>query len=480
VRKTKIVATLGPATSDYDTIKAMIEKGVDLFRLNFSHGDHAMHLNNIRLIRQAEEALSATVGILQDISGPKIRIGEVDGILELKRGERIKLCKEEDRADPYALALTYPQIIDMVKLDEEIYFADGTLRTKVVQKEDDHLTLELLTDGKLTSKKGVNFPHTKLDIPVITQKDEKDILFGAQNGVDLVALSFVQKADDVHHARALLTAAGAAPLLISKIETNFAIANLDEILEASDGLMVARGDLGAELGVSLVPSLQKRIIQKANEHAKPVITATQMLISMVKSPYPTRAEVSDVANALHDGSDAVMLSDETTIGDFPLQAIDVLHETLIDAEKHYKYHRQYCPTLDDSIASAAAALSSNIGSDAIVIFTTSGFSAKAISKYRPNAPIYSVTHSKSTSRQLTVVWGVHPLFEIGYNESTSLLIYDFLNLTKVQCPELVTEKVNLLITMGCAVGRPGSTSLIRIVDNEAIEKIEKRCGDHCE
>jgi pyruvate kinase len=310
MKKVKIVATLGP--SSIDKVESMIKAGVDIFRLNFSHADHKTHKNSIKLIRETAKKLNSKTAILQDISGPKIRIGEINGFLELKRGDKIRLVKSMPES-VYDLTISYPEIIDQVNVGEYVFFADGSIRTKVIEKDSNSLTLEVKNEGVLSSRKGVNFPNSNLKISAITKKDEKDLIFGAKNGVDIVAISFVNSKKDILKAKTILKEHGATPWVIAKIETKQAVENLDEILEVADGVMVARGDLGIEVGIEKVPVIQKKIIRRANKLKKPVITATQMLLSMVNSPFPTRAEVSDVANAVMDGTDAVMLSDETTV-----------------------------------------------------------------------------------------------------------------------------------------------------------------------
>jgi pyruvate kinase len=472
-KKTKIVATLGPVTNDYQSIKKLIKLGVNVIRLNFSHGSHEDHKENIKHINKACKELDTTVAILQDISGPKIRIGEIEGKLLLNRGDELKLSKNENPNDPYTLTLTYPSIIDEVKVGEEIYFADGTIKTVVSDKRDDTLYLKLLNDGKLTSRKGVNFPTTKLNIDVITPKDEKDLLFGAEMGVDIVALSFVQSKEDILTAKKILAPTNTNPMIFSKIETMTAINNLDGIIEKSDGIMVARGDLGAELGVEKVPSLQKYIISQANQQCKPTITATQMLLSMVNSPYPTRAEVSDVANAIYDGTDAVMLSDETTIGEFPFNAIEVLNSTILEAEKTYRYNKNFVTNKKEAISKSATDLAHNLDVDAIVAFTTSGNSAISISKYRPSKTIYAVTHDQKVNKKLNVVWGVEPKFVVPAYENTTEIVFKFLK----QAEEINLfdeENINILATMGYVAGNEGNTNLIRILTTDAVKRIKAK------
>ena len=470
MRRTKIVITLGPATSELEMIKTLILKGVNVFRLNFSHSDHPTHAQNIQKIRQASRELNREVAILQDISGPKVRIGHIDGVLGLLKGETIILAKESDSKNPKVLDISYPLIIDMVNIGEEVYFADGTIRTVVVDKEHDRLHLKLLSDGELSSHKGVNFPKTKLNISAITQKDEEDLAFGATNDIDIVALSFVQNKEDILKARDIMKKLDFNPTVIAKIETGEAIDNLDEILKVSHGVMVARGDLGAEFGVTKLPRIQKHIISVANAANKPSITATQMLTSMKENPFPTRAEVSDIANAVYDGTDAVMLSDETTVGKFPIQAVEVLHDSIKDVEKDYPYHKDFKPeNSSDAVAKAAVQLASNLKKEALVAFTTSGYSAKALSKYRPCENIYAISHSLKTHRRLSLLWGIHPLFVMEDTNNPTKLLYDFVK--KLLDENRIDINKRFVVTMGDFSGQKGSTNLIRLLDKEGMESV---------
>jgi len=469
MRKTKIVITLGPSTSELEMIKTLIQRGVNVFRLNFSHGDYETHANNITMIRQASKELDREVAILQDISGPKVRIGKIDGVLTLKKGEMVSLAKAPD-ADERVLDLTYPHIIDMVNIGEEVFFADGTLRTMVVDKSEDRLQLKLLNDGELTSKKGVNFPKTKLGISAITQKDEADIAFGAKHDIDIVALSFVQTKKDILKARDIMQTNDFDPFIVSKIETGNAIENLEEILEVSDGVMVARGDLGAEFGVTKLPRIQKHIISIANKMNKPSITATQMLTTMKDNPFPTRAEVSDIANAVYDGTDAVMLSDETTIGSFPVQAVEVLHDTIKDVELGYPYNKDFSPeNSSDAVSKSAVELTKYLDKEALVAFTASGYSAQTLSKYRPKQNIYAVSHSLKTLRRLNLIWGVRPLFIMPYAKNPTRLLYDFVK--KLIDENRVSMDKQFVVTMGASTGKPKSTNLIRLLDEEGIKSV---------
>jgi len=470
MRKTKIVITLGPATSSLEMIKTLISKGVNVFRLNFSHGDYETHKISIETIREASKILNKEVAILQDISGPKVRIGNIEGVLKLKKGDILKLTKEEDENDAYSLALSYADIIDMVNIGEEVFFSDGTLETVVTAKEHGVLELKLLNDGELTSKKGVNFPKTKLNISAITKKDEEDLAFGAKNDIDMVALSFVQTKEDILKARAIMKEHNFDPFIVSKIETGEAINNLEEILEVSHGVMVARGDLGAEFGVTKLPRIQKHIIAVANRMNKPTITATQMLTSMKDNPFPTRAEVSDIANAVYDGTDAVMLSDETTIGKFPVKAVEVLHDSIKDVEIDYPYFKEF-KTINksDAVSKSAVELAKNLDKEALVPFTTSGMSAQTLSKYRPKQSIYAVSHSLKTHRRLSLVWGVHPLFIAKELKNPSRLIYDFVK--KILEEGRVPTDKRFIVTIGSMAGEQGSTNLIRLLNKEGMEAV---------
>ena len=459
MKKTKIVATLGPAT--FDKIEDMIKKGVDVFRLNFSHADHKTHKESIKKIREIAKKLDSKTAILQDISGPKIRIGEIDGVLELKRGDKIRLVKKNPKSK-YDLTISYPEIIDQVNVGEYVFFADGSIRTKVVEKTPDYLVLEVKNDGVLSSRKGVNFPHSNLKISAITEKDKKDLIFGAKNEVDIVAISFVNNKEDILKAKKILNENKANPWVIAKIETKKAVENLDEILEAADGVMVARGDLGIEVGIEKVPVIQKKIIRRANKLKKPVITATQMLLSMVNSPFPTRAEVSDVANAVMDGSDGVMLSDETTVGKYPIKAVEVLKKVIIETQSIYPYYKKYEIEDSDAIAASVADLCKGIEPKAIVSFTSSGTTIKSIAKYRPKPPIIAVTHSRKTSRKLKIVWGVEKIIELPKIKNPEKLIEKFKEIAKQE--KILNEGDKVIVTMGSIVGKEGTTNMIRVVE----------------
>ncbi len=459
MKAAKIVATVGP--SSIDKIEELIREGVDVFRLNFSHADHKTHKASIAKIRSIAKKLGTKTAILQDISGPKIRIGEIDGILELKKGDTLYLVKAKPKS-PYELTLSYPQIIDDLRPGEYVFFADGSIRAKVVEVTKGRAKLLVKNAGVLSSRKGVNFPHSNLSLSAITPKDEKDLIFGAKNGIDIVAISFVNTAADIKKARHILSQSGANPWIVAKIETKKAVENLAGILEASDGVMVARGDLGIEVGIERVPVIQKRIIKEANRLKKPVITATQMLLSMVNSPFPTRAEVSDVANAVMDGSDAVMLSDETTVGKYPIQAVQTLKRVIEETMQIYPFYKHYEGKDIDAIAGSVADLCRSIAPRAIVSFTSSGTTVRSIAKYRPAAPIIAITHDKKTSHKLSLVWGVQSIIELPKIKNPERLIEKFRDVALRQ--NILAPGDKVIITMGSIVGKEGTTNMIRVFE----------------
>ncbi|MEJ2467477.1 MAG: pyruvate kinase [Campylobacterales bacterium] len=466
-KHTKILATVGPACEDVDTIEQMIRAGANLFRLNFSHGTHAYHEANLKRIHEAAGRCGLIVGVLQDISGPKVRIGEINGSVELVPGDTIEFVSEEvvgHFVKPHVLqlSLNQPELLDKVKKGEAIYFADGSLRTTVIEAGG-KVVCEVQTSGTLTSRKGVNFPQTSLGIDVLTDKDRADIAWGVKHGVDFMAISFVQTAKDMEDARAEVTRHGGKTQLIAKIEKFDAVENIDEILEASDGLMVARGDLGIEVPFYRVPSIQKMLIRKANEKSKPVITATQMLLSMTQAERATRAEISDVANAVLDGTDCVMLSEESAVGAYPVKAVETMTQTIRETEKIYPYHKfaQFeCFDEMDVIDESAVLLSQKIDASAILAMTASGQSAKKLARYRPENPIFAVMHNERIARMLTLVWGVMPAFLTRTSSVDKMLI----EVVQSGLARGVLDKDAMyIVTAGDPVGVPGTTNTIRIL-----------------
>ncbi len=472
-KKTKILATVGPASDTVEVLEGLIKAGVNLFRLNFSHGTHEYHKNILKNIKTAERNTGIRVGVLQDICGPKIRVGKLDGDFELKQEDKIIFKRDEITGrqvseNSYELSINQPDVLDMLKVGEFIYLYDGNIRTKVVSIGKDIETV-VQNSGKLSSNKGVNFPNTIINIEVITPKDEKDLKWGAQNEVDFVAVSFVQSAKDILHVKNLLKKFGSTSKVIAKIEKFDAVENIDEILEVSDGVMVARGDLGIEVPYYKVPSIQKRIIRKANAASKPVITATQMLLSMAQNEMATRAEISDVANAVLDGTDAVMLSEESAVGTNPVNVVEVMANTIRETEEVYPYDKfeQY-EFLDetDIISSSTAKLAEQLGVDAIISITTSGKSAVKLARYRIKNKIYAVTHDEKTARSLTIVWGLKPLMYIK-NQNPSLMLSDMLK--EAISENIINEDGTYIVTAGFPTGCEGSTNFIRILKKEQIE-----------
>jgi len=423
MRRAKIVCTLGPATSDQATIDALVAAGMDCARLNFSPGTHETHAHTAAMVREAAARAGRPLAILADLCGPKMRVGRFPGgPVELVSGRPFTLTTLDDApGDVDGVGVSYAQLADDARVGDAILLDDGLLRLRVTAVEAPDVRCVVEVGGTLSDKKGLNIPGTRLSTPAVTDKDKDDLKFAVETlGVELVALSFVREPSDVFEARAL---AGDTPI-IAKIEKPEAIANLDAILDAADGAMVARGDLGVELGAEKVPLLQKRIIRAVNRRGKLVITATQMLDSMIRNPTPTRAEAADVANAILDGTDAVMLSGETAAGKHPLSAVSMMDKIIREVEAEWL--RERTGLKDDSLAvelghewgfadgaaKAAAVLSFALPMKALVVFTRDGRTARMLSEYRPRAPIVAVTPEREVANRLAVEWGVIPRVEV--------------------------------------------------------------------
>lgn len=475
-KKTKILATVGPSSDKIEILEGLIKAGVNVFRLNFSHGTHEYHSQTLANIRQASLNVGIKVGVLQDICGPKVRVGKLNEDFSLKTGDSLTFVKgiiegEKTGENSYKLCINQPQILDMLKVDEYIYLYDGNIRARVVSIGDEIVT-QVENDGKLSSNKGVNFPNTIINIEVITPKDEKDLLWGVQNGVDFVAISFVQNANDIKKAKKILDAHKSRAQVFAKIEKFDAVENIDEILEVSDGLMVARGDLGIEVPYYKVPSIQKKIIRKANAASKPVITATQMLLSMAQNEMATRAEISDVANAVLDGTDAVMLSEESAIGKNPIHVVEVMANTIKETEQVYPYNKfNRYEFLDetDIISESTAKLAERLNVEAVISLTSSGMSAKKLARYRIKSDIYAVTHDERVARSLTIAWGVKPIMNI---ETGTLNIMLGRTMQKGVSHGFIDKDKTYIVTAGYPTGVEGSTNFIRILRREQIEYYE--------
>ncbi|MBM7620564.1 pyruvate kinase [Bacillus tianshenii] len=468
MRKTKIVCTIGPASESVEKLIQLIDAGMNVSRLNFSHGDFEEHGARIRNIREASERTGKNVAILLDTKGPEIRTHTMqDGAIELEAGKEIILSMEEVIGTTEKFSISYPGLMEDVEIGSRILLDDGLIGLEVIGFGNNEIKTKILNSGTLKNKKGVNVPGVKVKLPGMTEKDANDIRFGIEQGVDFIAASFVRRASDVLEIRELLEAHNAGDIqIIPKIENQEGVDNIDEILEVSDGLMVARGDLGVEIPAEEVPLVQKELIKKCNLVGKPVITATQMLDSMQRNPRPTRAEASDVANAIFDGTDAIMLSGETAAGSYPVEAVQTMHNIASRAETALSYEellskrsKQSRASVTDSIGQSVAYTAINLDVSAIVTPTESGHTARMISKYRPKAPIVAVTSCEAVSRKLALVWGVYP--RIGRQATTTDEMLDVAVEESINTG-IVSHGDLIVITAGVPVGEKGTTNLMKI------------------
>jgi pyruvate kinase len=433
MRRTKIVATIGPASSAPETLERLVRAGADVLRLNFSHGDHDQHLAVIRTAREIATRLDRPVALLQDLSGPKIRIGRVRGDeIELVAGARIEITTDTSlEGTPELISTTYSALPRDVTPGDQILLDDGNLELRVLDTAGERVRCQVVDGGRLRSHKGMNLPGVTLSTPALTQKDRADLAFGIENGVDYVALSFVRRAQDIDEARAVVRSLRSELPLIAKIEKPQALENLTAILQTADGVMVARGDLGVEIGTEDVPLAQKRIIAAANRAGKLVITATQMLESMVENPRPTRAEASDVANAILDGTDAVMLSEESAIGHYPVEAAETMARIADYTERHglpeirTRAEGAVCQgpgtLITRSLARVATSVAEELGCTLIVAFTESGVTARLVAGHRPSVPVVAITHDDKVYRRLALWWGVLPILSPAIENTDALL-----------------------------------------------------------
>jgi pyruvate kinase len=464
LRRTKIVATIGPATSHPDVLKDLIKAGATTLRLNFSHGTHEDHQRSIRLIRQTSFELNQPVGILQDLQGPKIRLGKFEtGPIVVNKGDRFTLTSDRIPGTQEISSVTYEPLADEVPEGAIILLDDGRVEMRVeeVDRKKRCLHCSVTVGGPLSNNKGVNFPGVYLSIKAMTDKDRQDLMFGLDQGVDWVALSFVRNPQDVLEIKELIASAGKQTPVIVKIEKHEAIEQMEAILSLSDGVMVARGDLGVELPAEDVPMLQKRLIAAANQLGIPVITATQMLDSMVNSPRPTRAEISDVANAILDGTDAVMLSNETAVGNYPIYAVETMARIAVRIEQeqivqNVKDSRQ---TIPNAISQAVGQIAEQLQAAAIMTLTKTGATARNVSKFRPSTPILAVTPHVDVARQLQLVWGVRPLLVLDL-PSTGQTFQAAMDVAQEKL--LLGEGDLVVMTAGTLQGVPGSTDLIKV------------------
>lgn len=414
MRKVKIVCTIGPASNSRKVIYGLIKTGMDIARLNFSHGTYEEHRKSVEYIREGARKYNSPVAILQDLKGLKIRIGSIkNGLALIKKNSRLLLTTKDIEGDDKHLSVSYPNIIKDVELGELILIDDGLIRLKVIDKERYGLITEVIEGGLLRENKGVNLPGTKISGEVFTEKDKRDLEFGLKLGIDYVAMSFVRSGADIIKLKEWIRKHNANIPVIAKIESPRAIENIEEIIDASDGLMIARGDLGVEVPIEKVPLIQKDLIEKCNKTMKPVITATQVLESMTEHLTPTRAEVTDVANAVLDGTDALMLSAETAVGKYPLEALKMMHRIINYTETKYPGSLSQLPnsistSFARAIAEAACISATDIKAKAIVAFSRSGFTSLLVSKFRPTVPIIAFTLEEKIQRRMNLYWGVTP------------------------------------------------------------------------
>jgi pyruvate kinase len=462
LKRTKIIATIGPASSSPTIMAKLIHAGMDAARLNFSHGNWDDHTIRVGLIRREAEKAGKQIAIIQDLQGPKLRVGLIkNDAVTLRRGEEITLTTRKVLGTNRIISITYPRLIKDLKPGNRVLLDDGRLELKVTSKIADKVHCKIVNGGLLRSHKGVNLPGAALLLPSLSRKDKEDLRFGIARGVDYIALSFVRKAADIEAVRLFLKAHRADIPIIAKIEKTEAVQNLDEIIEAADGVMVARGDLGVEMSPEQVPLLQKKIIEACNRAEKPVITATQMLESMIENPQPTRAEASDVANAILDGTDCVMLSGETAMGKYPVQSVEVMSRIAIQAETSVR-PRQPNPELsgtDESVAHASCRAAEEQKARAIVTFTQSGSTALLVSKHRPTVDIIAPTPFDMVARKISLYWGVTPII-LKTKRTTDSMIASVERAMLYR--RLVKLRDLIVITAGVPIGVAGSTNMMKI------------------
>ena len=468
-KKTKIVCTMGPNMDNIENIRALAKSGMDIARLNFSHGDHEEHLKRINMIKQVREELGLPIAILLDTKGPEIRTGMLvnDEKVELQEGQDFVLTTEEIVGDANKVSVSYAQLPEDVKEGNTILIDDGLIGLTVQEVKDKEIFCKVTNGGLLGSRKGVNVPGVSVKLPGITQKDKDDIIFGISQGLDFVAASFVRNADAVREIRQVLNDANSDMAIISKIENEEGIQNIDEIIEASDGIMVARGDMGVEIPAAEVPFIQKMIIQKCNDAYKPVITATQMLDSMIRNPRPTRAEVTDVANAIYDGTDAIMLSGETAMGKYPVEALQTMVSIAVETESHLDYdgilemnslHRS--KGVSSGICYSAVATASSLNAKVIAASSFSGYTARLVSKLKPQSIILGLSPLESTLRKMQLFWGVVPV-KVNEVTSTDALLDEAV--ADVKARGFVEKDDIMILTAGLPAGKTGVTNMIKAV-----------------
>lgn len=467
-KRTKVICTIGPSSETKEVLNKLIDAGLNVCRLNFSHGSYEEHQKKIDIIKELREQKELPISILLDTKGPEIRTGDFstkDVLLET--GQKFTITMEECIGDNFRCTVTYKDLIHDVKIGDKILIDDGLVAMEVVEITDKDIICVVLNTGILNNKKGVNLPGVMVNLPAITAKDKSDIIFGIKNDIDYIAASFVRKATDILAIREILEENGAEDIkIIAKIENQEGIDNISEILEVADGIMVARGDLGVEVPTEEIPILQKEIIRACNRMSKPVITATQMLDSMMRNPRPTRAEVTDVANAIFDGTDAIMLSGETASGKYPVEAVETMTriarttESRIDYDNNLLQRKTYKETtITNAISHATCTTCSDLNAKAIVTATSGGYTARMVSSYRPKSPIIASTNNKKAYQQMSLLWGVFPI--INSNSSSTTEIIDE-SVEQAIKQHLINNGDLVIITAGVPVGKSGTTNLLKV------------------
>ncbi len=468
MRRTKIVCTIGPASESKEKLSQLMDAGMNVARLNFSHGDFEEHGGRVKRIRELSKEKGKAVAILLDTKGPEIRTGMLknDEKVTLEKGQEFILTTEDIEGDNTKTSVTYNALPSDMEAGNIILIDDGLIGLKVKETTATEVICEVVNGGKLGSRKGVNLPGVSVNLPAITKKDIADIEFGIKQGVDFIAASFVRKASDVLEIKKILEEHNSDIQIIPKIENQEGVDNLNEILEIADGLMVARGDLGVEIPPENVPAVQKMMIKKCNKAGKPVITATQMLDSMIRNPRPTRAEASDVANAIYDGTDATMLSGETAMGDYPVESVETMARIAVETEKQLRYDQlmdreglEVRNTITDSISYATCKSAYELDAAAIITSTQSGYTAKMVSKYRPFTPIIAVTPNEKSFNRLVLSWGVKPVLA-DITKSTDEMLEE--SIGAVLKAGYVEKNDVVVITAGTPIGEAGTTNLLKV------------------
>lgn len=469
MRRTKIVCTIGPASESEEMMTKLAEAGMNVVRLNFSHGSHEEHLKKIKTCKKINAKYGWNIGVMLDTKGPEIRVGKMENDkVDFNKGDKVKVVKEDVVGNKERFHINCDELYDDVKEGTKILINDGKLTLTVLSKDDEGFECEVFNSGAISTKKGVNVPNVKLSMPFVSEKDDSDIRFGARNGIDFVAASFVRRSDDVKQIKEILKEEGHPEIeVIAKIENQEGYDNLEEILKVADGVMVARGDLGVEVSLQFVPIYQKNIIKLANKMGKPVITATHMLESMVSNPRPTRAEASDVANAIFDGTDCIMLSAESASGEYPVEAVKTMATIAEECEKNYNYQRYLERAIDDSTRSMSDAIGISVAEScltmqnvsAILAFTETGGTPKRLMKYKPSAPIIAATNSLSTCRKLAIYSNVTPVYAPNIVDSD---LYDITASQVVKEMKLPVGST-YIITAGWHAGH-GNTNTMRFAE----------------